>query len=122
MDGSTALTVGSAPSGPVVGRITLIATPNPSVVGATVVFSFTVAEDIPGVVPTGNVSISETVGMQSIYYGNANLTGGSGTLTVDSSSAQTLSVGSHTMFATYGGDTNYQASTSQAYPMVVNAQ
>ena len=122
-DQTTTLTVMSkTPSGPVVGRVTLSATPNPAVDGDKVVFTFTVAEDIPGVVPTGNVSISETVGMQSIYYGNANLANGTGTLTVDSNSAQKLAVGTHPMYATYGGDTNYQAATSPAYTMTVNAK
>ena len=56
-----------------------------------------------GVGPTGSVTISDASGV----VGMGTVTGGTATVTLS-----TLSVGSHALTATYGGDTNYAASTS----------
>jgi hypothetical protein len=66
--------------------------------------------------PTGMVTFND----QNGYLGSANLSAptAGGTATV---SLSNLTVGSHTITATYGGDTNYAASTSTAKTVTVVA-
>jgi uncharacterized delta-60 repeat protein len=88
---------------------------NPSVFGQSVTFTATVAAVSPGAgTPTGTVTFLD--GGSSIGTGNLN---GSGVATL---SISALSVGSHTITASYGSDTNYNGSSGSlnSNPQVVN--
>ena len=94
---------------------TLDSAPNPSVLGQTVTFTATVAATAPGTGPTGTVNFLE---------GGNTLASG---VTLDGSDQATfatssLAVGSHTITASYSGDTNFLASAGDdsASPQVVN--
>jgi uncharacterized repeat protein (TIGR03803 family) len=86
---------------------------NPSVFGQTVTFTATVSASSPGSgIPTGTVT----------FYANGTFLG-DGTLNgsgVAEFSTSTLSVGSQTITASYGGDANYTSSTSTALTQTVN--
>jgi hypothetical protein len=85
---------------------------NPSNFGQAVTFTAT-ATALPGFdksVPTGTVSFYD--GTTNI--GNSNLNSGVATLTTS-----TLAVGTHSMTATYNGDTNFVPSTSPTLNQVV---
>ncbi len=91
-----------------VSKVVLTAAPNPAASGQKVTLTATVPQ-VGATVPTGNVTISETE-MQDgtpiippIIYGNADLVNGVASIEITSTSAQTLSVGTHILFATYGG-------------------
>ena len=87
--------------------------PNPSVFGQNVTFTATVAVTSPGSgTPTGTVTFSE--GSTTLGTGSLN---GSGQATYATS---TLSIGSHTVTASYGGDTNFTGSTSGSVAQMVN--
>jgi Bacterial Ig-like domain (group 3)/FG-GAP-like repeat/Abnormal spindle-like microcephaly-assoc'd, ASPM-SPD-2-Hydin len=91
---------------------TLASSPNPSNFGQAVTFTATVTAQ-PGFdkgTPTGTVSFYD--GTTNI--GNSNLNSGVATLTTS-----TLSVGRHSMAATYNGDTNFAPSTSPVQYQVV---
>lgn len=123
------LTITSA--GPQTPTITVSASPNPVVIGNNVTFQATV-QQIGSNPPTGNVTFSETVdeNLQPlpnvITYGSASLTSdskGIATIVITPSSQPALTVGTHMLSATYGGDggVNYNgASTQQFFPLVVN--
>jgi uncharacterized delta-60 repeat protein len=88
---------------------------NPSVFGQSVTFTATVAAVSPGAgTPTGTVTFLD--GASSIGTGNLN---GSGVATL---SISALSVGNHTITASYGSDTNYNGSSGSltSNPQVVN--
>lgn len=93
---------------------TLTSSANPSVATQSVTFTATVTVPSPGVAtPSGTVTF---------YDGAAIL----GTGTVDGTGKATLStsslgVGTHSVTATYGGNTNVSASTSSAVSQVINA-
>jgi len=86
---------------------------NPSVYGQSVTFTATVTASAPGSgTPTGTVTF---------YDGSTQL----GTGTLNSSSSATLAIatlgaGTHTITATYGGDTNFLTSTSATFTQTVN--
>lgn len=82
----------------------LTSSPNPSAFGQAVTFTATVTSDGFKSVPTGSVSFFD--GTTNI--GNSNLNS-KGVATLASS---TLEVGTHTMTATYNGDSNFAPSTS----------
>jgi len=83
----------------------------PSVFGQAAVFAATVTSS-PAAVPTGMVAFFDG----AAQFGSAPLNGqGMATL-----SASSLSAGSHSITAAYGGDTNFIASTSTASTQVVN--
>jgi CSLREA domain-containing protein len=91
-------------------------TPNPSVTGQTVTFNVTVAAVAPGaaVSPTtitGSVAISDG-GTNTC---NATLTAGAGSCTINF-----LGAGPYSMSGTYGGDANFNGSTSTAASQTVN--
>ncbi|WP_167359176.1 Ig-like domain-containing protein, partial [Streptomyces bungoensis] len=91
---------------------TLTSSPNPSVSGQSVTLTVTVAPVAPGGgTPTGAVSFLD--GMTLL--GTGTLSGGVATLSTSS-----LSVGSHSLTATYGGSANYNGSTSPAVTQTVN--
>jgi hypothetical protein len=87
---------------------------NPQIQGMPVVFT---AQVIPtpvnGPIPTGRVTFKE--GATPLGIGNLN---GGGIATFTTSS---LSVGTHSVIAVYAGDSNYAASTSSPFALVVIA-
>ncbi len=83
----------------------LAANPNPVVLGAAITLTATVTTAEPTAL--GTVLFEEG----STVLGSANLAGNSGTSTA-SFSTSSLSLGSHTIFAVYQGDTDHEASTS----------
>lgn len=91
---------------------TLIGSPNPATVGQTVTLSATVAEVGGSSVPTGTVTF---------YDGTTSL--GTGTLSsgIATYSTSSLAVGTHSITATYGGDTSNTTSTSSAVTVTITA-
>ena len=90
----------------------LSSNPNPSTVGQSVTFTATVTVMAPGAgTPSGVVSFTDTI---SGFLGTGTLS--SGVVTFNTSS---LSVGSHLITATYGGNTNYTGSVSNVVTQVV---
>ena len=86
---------------------TLVASPNPSLVGANVTLTATVT----GAAPTGSVSFKDG----SAILGTATLSAGQATFVATFASA-----GSHTLTAVYAGDGNNASSTSSAVVEAVN--
>jgi Bacterial Ig-like domain (group 3)/Divergent InlB B-repeat domain len=82
---------------------------NPSTVGQTVTLTATVTSS--GGTPTGTVNFSDGGALNVTEP----LSGGVATF-----STASLSVGSHSITATYGGDSNFQGSTSSVLTQVVN--
>lgn len=88
---------------------TLSDTPDPSVVGETVTFNYTVNVNLPGAGnPTGNVNVSN--GTDSCI----------GTVGAGSCTIALTTVGTSNFTATYAGDSNFASSTSAATPHTVN--
>jgi MYXO-CTERM domain-containing protein len=91
---------------------TVTSSQNPQAVGAAVIFSATVAAVAPAVgAPTGTVTFLD--GATSL--GTGTIAAGVATL-----STAALAVGSHSVTATYAGDTNFVTSTSAALAQVIN--
>jgi CSLREA domain-containing protein len=91
----------------------LVSASNPSVLGQSVTFTATVTTTAPSAgIPTGTVTFLD--GASSIGTGTLN---GSGVATLTTSA---LSIGTHSLTAQYGGDTNFLTSTSSAVSQVVN--
>ncbi|MDR3709347.1 MAG: protease pro-enzyme activation domain-containing protein [Capsulimonadaceae bacterium] len=88
---------------------TLKSSLNPSTTGASVTFTATVTPTVPD---------GETVSFLdgTTVLGSATTSGSVATL-----STSTLSVGSHSITATYGGDVDFDSSTSATLTQVVNA-
>jgi hypothetical protein len=84
---------------------------NPSVFGQSVTFTATVTPASGSNTPTGTVTFLD--GGTSI--GSGTLSGGSTTFTTSS-----LAVASHAITASYGGDSNFNGSTSSAITQTVN--
>jgi hypothetical protein len=92
---------------------TLTSSLNPSTFGQSVTFTATVAPVSPGAgTPTGSVTFYD--GATSIA--TVTLTGGVATFTTS-----TLTVGTHSIKAVYGGDANFKTSTSAVLKQVVQA-
>jgi hypothetical protein len=107
-NGSTTLTATQASS----TTSDVTASANPSVFGQVITFSATVTATAPGGgVPTGTVTFLEG----ATTLGTGTLAGGTAKLTIG-----TLSTASHTVTASYGGDTNFTGSddTASATPLV----
>jgi Big-like domain-containing protein len=102
---SPTLTQNVSPTGT---TTTLTSSPNPSNSGQTVTFTATVSP----ATATGSVQFLD--GATSL--GTQNLSGGSATL-----STSTLTVGGHSIKATYSGDGNYSGSSSNTVSQTVNA-
>ncbi|MEO8900369.1 MAG: Ig-like domain-containing protein [Polyangiaceae bacterium] len=86
---------------------------NPSDLGAAVTLTATVSPSSPDAgVPTGTVAFTE--GDAPLGIGNLD---GSGVATLTTS---TLGLGQHTLGATYGGDTNFNVSTSTDFVQTVS--
>ncbi|HZV06696.1 MAG TPA: Ig-like domain repeat protein [Gemmataceae bacterium] len=85
---------------------------NPSVYGQSVTFTATVSANSPGAgTPTGTVTFEDS----TTILGTGNLSGGVATFTTSS-----LTVGTHSITAIYGGDANDLGSTSNTLNQVVN--
>jgi len=90
----------------------LVASVNPSVFGQQVSFTVTVSpSSSSSLTPSGNVTISDG----SITLGTMALTSASAIF-----NTLTLAPGNHSITASYGGDSNFSASTSTPLPQVVN--
>jgi hypothetical protein len=83
---------------------------NPSALGASVTFTATVTG--AGATPTGTVTFKDG----ATTLGSGTLSGGQATLSTSS-----LAVGSHSITAVYGGDSNYSGSTSSVLTQTVTA-
>ncbi|MBV8816726.1 MAG: Ig-like domain repeat protein [Acidobacteriaceae bacterium] len=129
MDASTSLTI--KPAGPVASKIQLSVTPNPMQAGQTIAIKALVPP-VGGVFPTGNVTISEPITQDGKpvtcpngvecppIYGRGDLgANGMVTFTVDTSTISTLTPGVHVLAATYAGDANYLASSSDYYYLTI---
>ncbi|HTW81506.1 MAG TPA: Ig-like domain-containing protein [Terracidiphilus sp.] len=108
--GSTSNAV-SVEVGTATTSLRLASSPNPSTVGQAVTFTATVTEEYGGTA-TGTVTFSSG----STTLGSASLNGDIATFS-DSS----LAAGTYNVVAVYGGDSNFQSSTSAAVSQVVNA-
>jgi Bacterial Ig-like domain (group 3)/FG-GAP-like repeat/Abnormal spindle-like microcephaly-assoc'd, ASPM-SPD-2-Hydin/FG-GAP repeat len=85
--------------------------PNPSNFGQTVTFTATVSSASFKATPTGNVTF---------FDGNTNIGNGSlNNSAIAIFTTSTLSVGTHSVTATYNGDSNYVSSTSSPVAQVV---
>jgi hypothetical protein len=96
--------------------VAVASSPNPSLHGQAVVFTATVSAAPPGAgTPTGTVTFNEG---STVLAAGAPLSGGQATITLS-----TLTSGSHTITAVYGGDGNFIGSTGDdsAVPQVVQA-
>ena len=89
----------------------LTSTPNPSSAGQSVTLTATVTSPSPGT-PTGTVTFRDG----ATVLGTAALTNGTATF-----STSALTAGSHSITATYNGDTSFSTSTSPAVTQVVAA-
>jgi hypothetical protein len=106
--GSTNLTVNSANT-----TSALVSSVNPSTPGQSVTFTVTVTAVAPGVgIPTGTVTFLDG----ATPIGTATLNGSG----VGSFSTSTLTVGTHPITASYAGDGNFNASTSNTVNQVVS--
>jgi hypothetical protein len=91
----------------------VISSANPSVFGQSVTFTATISADAPGSgTPTGSVTFED--GSTDLGTGTLN---GSG---IASFSTSGLILGSHSITAVYGGDTNFTTSTSLLLSQVVD--
>jgi len=91
---------------------TVASSANPSTFGQSVTFTATVTVVAPGAgSPSGTVTFLDG----ATILGTGTLSGGTATFTTS-----TLAVGSHSITASYGGDTNFSGSTSAALTQTVN--
>src|SRR6202789_4543182 len=107
---STPLLPASTPEAPSPTPTMLTAAPNPAAAGAPVTLSATVSS--AGGTPTGSVSFLDG----STSLGSATLTNGVATLTISTLAAGTT----HSLTASYGGDSSFNSSTSNTVSLVVN--
>ena len=106
---STALTQGVNQDG---SATVVIGVPYPSVIGQAVTFTATVTAAAPGSgTPTGSVTFYDG----STFLDTATLSAGSAAFTTSA-----LALGSHSITAVYGGDTNFTGSTSPVFTQLVN--
>jgi hypothetical protein len=91
---------------------TLMSSVNPSTPGQSVTFTATVSE--AGGTPTGSVTFIDTTTAQTL--GTITLSGGQATVMTI-----TLALGSHNIQASYGGDTNFDASSATLKQDVIKA-
>jgi len=105
---SSAVTLTIVPIGTLTATTTTLSSSDPNAnFGDTVTFSATVAGGM-GSGPTGTVTFLDG----SSTLGTGTLVSGSSSSSVATFSTTSLSVGTHTITAQYGGDTNFQGSTS----------
>jgi hypothetical protein len=95
--------------------VVLTSSPNPSNVGDLVTFTATVSSP-GGPTPQGSITIAEyPQGGQAIYYGTVNLSNGVGVVTTDK-----VAVGTHVIWATYGGEAGVYNGAQSYIRQVVN--
>jgi len=98
--------------------LTLVSSVNPSILGQPVTFTATATSSNnaggSGATPTGTVTFTDTT--TSTTLGTGTLSSGVATLSVS-----TLSIGTHVIEATYGGDDTDLPATSNDVSQVVNA-
>jgi hypothetical protein len=111
---ATALTVNVTTAGGASTTTALVSAPNPSTVGANVVFTATVT----GTNPTASVNFTD--GAASIAGCSAAALSGSGNNRTASCATSGLTAGSHTIVAIYSGDGANAASSSAALSQTVN--
>ena len=93
---------------------TIAASPNPQVAGGSVAFTITVQPESGTGIPTGQI----TTTVDGAAGPTLTLNNGEATYSTTS-----LTVGSHTIAASYSGDTNYAASTASSFTeTIVGAQ
>jgi hypothetical protein len=93
-------------------KVTLSSSPNPSTLGSDATFTIQVEPKPNAPTPTGTVTLWENANQ----LGQGTLNGsGIGSVTLSS-----LSAGSHTLHATYGGDGNFASQTSANYSHTVD--
>jgi hypothetical protein len=114
--GSTSATLSQVVKAASTTSTSLAAAPNPSLLGASVAFTATVA----GSAPTGNVAFKAD-GTTLSGCGAVALPAGSANSKAVTCSAATLSAGTHSIVTTYGGDSANHGSTSATLSQVVNA-
>jgi glucuronoarabinoxylan endo-1,4-beta-xylanase len=88
---------------------TLTVSPNPAILGSSIVLSASTSAGTVG--PSGTITFLDG----STALGTAALSGGTASLTVT-----TFAAGSHTLTASYGGATGFSTSTSTAVTLTVN--
>ena len=91
---------------------TITSTPNPSALGQTVTFTATVSTDPTSGTPTGSVQFI----IDGANFGSAVALGAGGSASITDSA---LSVGTHTITATYSGDATHGGSTSDPLTQTV---
>jgi glucuronoarabinoxylan endo-1,4-beta-xylanase len=114
---SVALVVNAAP--PVATTTVLTATPNPVAAAATVTLTATVTSSNTNLTPIGSVSFYDGTNL----LGSSTLTSGSGPVNTGVAvyTTSTLAAGTtHSLTATYIGNTSFATSTSTAVALVVN--
>jgi hypothetical protein len=97
---------------------TVIAAPNPAIVGAPVTITATVHVTLGVSTPSGNVTFTDSLnGGAAVTLGSVAL-GGAGTASI----SPALLAGSHSIVATYAGDTNDTGSASAPYSLTVTQE
>lgn len=104
-------------------NVALVSAPNPSTYGQSVTLTATVSQATSGLpTPTGTVTFMD--GSMSIGAGQLNASGVATFATAipnQRGGGSPLSVGTHTITAVYGGDSNFSGSTSAAIDQQVTA-
>jgi len=105
---------------PDITTTTLTGAANPAVFGSAVTFTAVVTGNYA--VPTGMVTFTDTLGGTVVTLGTGTLIPtGSGLAAVAVLTTSTLTVGTHPVTATLNASTDFQSSSSTAYPEVIFA-
>jgi hypothetical protein len=112
---STSPVISELVTAPIATTTVLSSTPNPSGLGKPVTLTATVTKSSGSGTPTGTVSfyLGTSSGTHS-FLGTGTLASGKATLTTSS-----LPAGTDSLYAVYGGDTNFATSTSPVISQVV---
>jgi sugar lactone lactonase YvrE len=105
----TGLAVKSTPTTSLVSSL-----PSSSTYGQQVTFTATVTPTTAGPTPTGTITFTDTFNSVTTTLGLISMSSGSAAL-----STIALAAGSHSLVATYNGDSNYQSSISTAVTQTV---
>lgn len=95
---------------------TLTANPNPAISGQAIAITATVTPSTGTVTPTGTVTFTDTFNGATVTLGTPTLTA-KGTATINPAN---LAAGTHSIVATYAGDTDDAGSASAALSLVIN--
>ncbi|MHB8681849.1 MAG: Ig-like domain repeat protein [Acidimicrobiales bacterium] len=113
-------TIGSTTGGAV--TVTVTASPDPPILGAAETYTATVlpTSNSSTSTPTGTVSFADgTTPIPSC--GSVSVTPGAGTSATATCAVSSISSGSHSVIATYGGDPNYAKTSSSPLSQTVSA-